>query len=57
MVIIENLVKHHISTSIHFLDQKTLFNHIHALFHPNLVISSIFLIEVKNLWQENITLI
>jgi len=37
-----------ISSYIHLLDQKTLFNQIHTLFHLNLTISSIFLIEMKN---------
>jgi len=50
--------KHCISTFIHLLDQKTLFNHIHALFHPNLVTSSTFkLIEIENFWLKKITFI
>jgi len=51
------LVKHCISTFIHLLDQKTLFNHIHTLFHPNLTISSITLMEMENFWRQKITFI
>jgi len=39
------------------LDQKSLFNHIHTLFHPNLAISPIFLMEMGNFWQKKITFI
>jgi len=52
-----NLVEHCISTFIHLLDQKTLFNHIHTLFYPDLAISSIFLIQMKKNWQKKITFI
>jgi len=49
------LVKHFISSSIHLLDQASLFNQIHTLFHPYLAISFVFLIEMKNLWWKKIT--
>jgi len=42
MVIAENVLKHYISTFIYFLDQKILFNEIHALFRPILVTLSTF---------------
>jgi len=46
-----------ISTFIHLLDQKTLFNHIHALLYPNLVTSSTFVIEMEFFWQKKIIFI
>jgi len=50
-------VKHFISSYIHLLDQKTFFNQIHTLFHPNLAVSSIFSIEMKKIWYKKITFI
>jgi len=46
-------VKHFISSYIHLLDQNSLYNQIHTLFHLNLAISSIFLIEMKNFMAKN----
>jgi len=50
-------VKHFISSYIHLWGQKTLFNQIHTLHHPNLAIPSIFLVEMKIFWHKKIIFI
>jgi len=39
-----------------YFGPKTLFNHIHTLLYPNLAISSIFLLEMKNSLDKKIFL-
>jgi len=39
-----------------FWIKKTLFNHIHTLFHSNLILSFIFLIKMINFWWKNNTI-